>query len=369
MDKIGPGGVTPFPIQTKPNLFTPLRNEELLERRGESALWFRLSPCPCPQSERVPDCKFCLDGEIRTFQEDLEIEEEIAWKVDGNKLFTRYGPISEVNKLTFFYRGQNKNITVKNIYPDYIEIAEQLEYYHQVQIDYKVKLVESIQIEFQGNNEFEVFPLLGGNKYLIGIEELYKVNPDGSTSNFSYRSYTLNSIFFSERTTGTFRGKFKVINPVKVAYKTFSLEKRKGLPSSLIELPDGEVMAVMGSGYKMGEGDIITFLKSTHRHSQFIEFKTGDIDKLPYSPIATIDTVVAKDKNGLQNYKLGKDFVIFGDNRVLWISDKPRSGYTIIYDYHPSFRVTGFMEGGSGEDRSKPRQFKMKAIPSFNGRS
>jgi hypothetical protein len=368
MDKIGPGGVTPFPIQTKPNLFTPLRNEELLERRGESALWFRLSPCPCPQSERVPDCKFCLDGEIRTFQEDLEVVEEIAWKVDGNRLYTRYGPISSVDKLTFFHRGEERKLTPLRIESEYIEVAEQLEYYHQVQIDYKVKLVETIQVEFRGNNEFEVFPLQGQSKYLIGIEELYRLSNAESVP-VKWMSHTLNSIFFKDRTTATYRGKIRVINPVKVAYKTFSLDKRKGLPSSLIELPDGEVMAVMGSGYRMGEGDIITLLKSTNRHSQFVEFKTGDVDRLPYSPIASIDTVLAKDGNGLRTYKLGEDFVIFGDNRLRWISDKPRSGYTIIYDYHPSFRVTGFMEGGSGEDRAKPRQFKMKAIPSFNGRT
>lgn len=367
MDKIGPGGVTPFSIQTKPNIFSPLRNEELLERRGESALWYRMSPCPCPQSERVPDCKFCYEGEIRTFQEDLVIEEEIAWKVDGNRLYTRYAPIESVQELKLFHRGEEKYLVPIKHTDSFIEIEEQLSYYHQVQIQYTVKLVESIQIEFMGNNEFET-PLDLKSKFIIGVEELYSVSSDDIPIKINWKSFTLDSILLDNRSHGLYRAKVRVVNPVKIAYKTFSIEKRKGLPNSLIELPDGEMVAVMGAGYRMGEGDVITLLKSTQRHSQFVEFRPGDMDRMPYSPIVSVDTIITKEQNGFRRYKYGEDFLIFGDNRILWVTDKPRAGYTIIYDYHPSFRVTSFMEGGSGEDRSKPRQFKMKAIPSLHSK-
>jgi len=368
LNKIGPGGETPFPIPTKPNVFTPLRNEELLERRGESALWFRMSPCPCPQQDRVPDCKLCYEGEIRTFQEDLEIYEEISWKVDGNRVYTRYGPIESVKSISLLARGETKPLVIKKINDSFIELDSDLPYYYQVQLDYKVKLVETIAIEMVGNNEHLLISNLS-NRYIIGVEELYHVEDEKSFNQrkVDWKSFNLNSITLNERTSGKYRAKVKVINPVKVAYKTFTIEKRQGLSSSLVQLPDGEILAVMGSGYKMGEGDIITLLFSTVRHSQFVPFKAGNFDRLPFTPISDVNKIISKDTRGLKEYKQGIDFVIFGDSRIQWLTDKPRDGYTIIYDYHPTFRVTGFVEGGSGEDRPKPRQFKMKAIPSFHG--
>ncbi|MDH5597780.1 MAG: hypothetical protein OEY34_01570 [Cyclobacteriaceae bacterium] len=312
-----------------------------------------------------------MEGQVRTFQDDLLIQEEVSYKIKGNKIYVRYGPIKEIKRAVLYSRGKSIDLEIKSIHEDYFTVTDIMPYYNQIEIDYVVDLVETEQIEFSGKNQFEIFPEIG-DKYIIGVNELYKINIEDEKEvpeEIKYRSFNLKGITLESRASfGKYRAVIKTLNPVKIAYKTFTVEKRKGLDPSQIELASGEMMAVMGSGYKMGEGDIITLTKSTARHSQYIAFKTGDYDRVPYSPIADIDSIFSKGKNGIVFHKKYEDFIVFGDSQIQWLSDKPRTGYTVIYDYHPTFVVSEFIEGGSGENRKKPMQFKLKVAPSFNGR-
>ncbi|WP_061221986.1 hypothetical protein [Leptospira weilii] len=371
MRKSGQGGVTPFSITTKPNILTPLTNEDLLERRGESALWYRLSSCPCPAEERLPDCKFCFEGLIRTFQEDLLIQEETAWKIVGNKVFTRYAPITKIESAVLISRETQKQLTIKRIHEEYFEVEEPLKYWNSILLKYKVSLVEEMYVEAEGKNEYVLFPKIPFGA-IIGVVEVFKV-PDSETEkpvSVEYSGYTLNSVIFPKRVNGKHRLKVLFYNPVKIGYKTYRVDpdSRKIFDRSQITFQDGELMGVLGGGYKMGEGDIITLLVSTLRHSEFIAYQNKAFDVVSYSPIASIDRIISKGRNGFVTHKEGTDFLIFGDSRIQWLSDKPKTGYTIIYDYYPTFRVTGFIEGGSGEDRDKPKLFKMKPLANFNGR-
>lgn len=363
-NKIGDGGVTPFTISTKPNIFTPLRNEELLERRGESALWFRLTQCPCPQELRVPDCKFCNEGQMKTFQEDLLIEEEISWKLERNRVYVRYGPIKSVKRIFLIYRETQKELQIVNIHPSYIEVSENLEYYHQVQIDYFVSLIEESTFETECNGNI-VYPGIVKK----GISKAIEAIDIQTGDSIPILSWSITSLVLSKPVYGLIRIKAETFQTIKVAYKTFTQDERQsGVGKSLVELPDGEVLAVMGAGYRLGEGDILIMQKSTLRHSMYVKYQNGNFDRMPYSPIASIDSVISRDESGFKKHKPGIDFVPFGENKIHWIKPKPLNGYSIVYDYFPTFRVTSMVETGMGEDRSKPRQFKMKAIPSMQAR-
>lgn len=371
MRKSGPGGVTPFAITTKPNIFTPLSNEELIDRRGESALWYRLSPCPCPPASIVPDCPFCFEGLIRTFQDEVVFQEEVSWKVDGNLVFTRYAPITKVEHATLFSREQQKQLTVKHIRDDHFEVSESLKYWNIVMLRYAVSLVEELVFETVGHNEYALFPKLPMGA-IVDVLEVWFVPEDQNESPkpVAFTGFTLGSITFRERVSGKYRVKVKFFNPIKIGYKTFNsnTDARKIFDKSQLQFQDGELMAVVGAGYQLGQGDIITLLISTLRHSEYIAFNPSEFDRLSFSPIRSVDSIISKDRHGLHRHKAGTDFIVFGDSRIQWFSDKPRGGYTIIYDYHPTFRVTGFIEAGSGEDREKPRVFKMKPLPNFNAR-
>ncbi|MCG6195642.1 hypothetical protein LFX25_20580 [Leptospira sp. FAT2] len=371
MRKSGQGGVTPFSIPTKPNVLTPLTNEELLERRGESALWYRLTPCPCPQEERLPDCKFCLEGQIRTFQETLTIQEEFAYKIQGSKIYTRFAPVTEVESAVLHSQDKQTPLTITHIQEESFDVLENLKYWNAVLLKYKVSLIEEKFFEVIGNNEYELFPDLK-KEAIVGVVEVFKIpeNENEPAIEVEFSGHSLNSIIFPKRVSGLHRIKIKTFNPVKIAYKTFrnDSDSRKLFERSQITFQEGELMGVMGSGYRMGEGDIITLLISTLRHSEFIAYQNTYYDRVSYSPIAYVDQILSKGKHGIKSHKRGEDFIIFGDSKIQWLSDKPKSGYTIIYDYHPTFRVTGFVEGGSGEDRDKPRIFKMKPLSNFNGR-
>ncbi|RHX90268.1 hypothetical protein DLM76_20610 [Leptospira yasudae] len=371
MRKSGQGGQTPFSIPTKPNVLTPLTNEELLDRRGESALWYRLTPCPCPQEERLPDCKYCLDGLIRTFQETLTIQEEFAYKIQGSKVYTRFAPITEIVSAVLQSQGKQTPLTVTHTNEDSFEVLENLKYWNAVLLKYNVSLIEEKFFEVIGRNEYELFPELN-KEAIVGVVEVFKVPEDENESPFEVEisGHSLNSIVFPKRVSGRYRVKVQTFNPVKIAYKTFrnDPDSRKLFERSQITFQEGELMAVMGGGYKMGEGDIITLLVTTLRHSEFVSFQNSKYDTVSYSPIASVDQILSKERNGIKTHKRGEDYIVYGGSKIQWLSDKPKNGYTIIYDYHPTFRITGFVEGGSGEDREKPRIFKMKPLSNFNGR-
>ncbi|TGM04836.1 hypothetical protein EHQ76_07265 [Leptospira barantonii] len=369
MRKSGLGGTTPFSITTKPNVLTPLTNEEMIDRRGESALWYRLTPCPCPMEERVPDCKFCFEGLVRTFQEDLEISEEMAYKIEGNKVFTRFAPIAEIASATLISRETFKPLTVKRIHDDFFEVEEDLKYWNSVLLKYKVKMEESLTVEAKGENEYVLFPKLPLGA-IMGVEEVFYIPEIGEPVEIEFSGFTFNSVVFPKRVNGIYRLKLKFQYPVKIAYKTYRQESdaRKIFDRSQITFQDGELMAVIGGGYRMGEGDLVTLLVSTLRHSEFVPFQTGNYDILSYSPVTNVERIFSKGTHGLIQHKKGEDFILFGDSKIKWITDKPRNGYSLIYDYHPTFRISGFIEGGSGEDRDKPKLFKMKPISNLNMR-
>ncbi|TGJ99833.1 hypothetical protein EHO57_13810 [Leptospira langatensis] len=370
MRKVGKGGSTPFEIGTKPNQLTPLTNEELLNRRGESAIWYRMSPCPCPSGDQIPDCPFCYSGLIRTFQEELIIQEELAERVTGNCVFTRYAPISKIDEAKLFQRGSKKDLSIMKVHEDHFEVLEPLKYWNQVELKYRVKMIEEIIVEGSGSNEYVLFPKLPDGA-LTGVVEVFKIPEIGEPIPVKYSGFTLNSIVFPERVNGLHRAKIKFVSAIKIGYKTFNVDpSNKPFDKSQLTFQSGELMGVLGSGYRIGEGDIITLLVSKLRHSEYIHFKPNGkaIDKVAYSPIFEIDSIISKERDGLKLWKQGRDYILFGDSEVQWLTDKPRGGYTIIYDYHPSFRVTGFIEAGDGENRPKPRIFKMKPVSSFNAR-
>ncbi|WP_061248105.1 hypothetical protein [Leptospira noguchii] len=369
MRKSGKGGSSPFNITTKPNVLTPLTNEEMLERRGESCLWYRLTPCPCPSEDRLPDCKFCYDGLIRNFQETLEIKEEMAYKVEHNRVYTRFCPIKKVKNINLISRETHKPLTVKRIQEEYIEVEETLKFWNAVLLHYEVSMIEEIIVEAIGENEYSLYPKLPLGA-IVGVVEIFKVNDLGETSRVESTGFTFNSLQFLNRVNGLYRLKLKFIYPVKVGYKTFSNEQdaRKIFGSSQITFNDGEVMAVMGVGYNLSQGDTITLLVSTLTHSEYIPYQFGSYDKVSYSPIRKVEKIISKEKSFIKEHEEGKDYQVFGDSKIKWITDKPKNGYSIIYEYHPSFRITGFIESGSGEDRDKPKIFKMKALSNLNTR-
>lgn len=342
----------------------------MIERRGESCLWYRLTPCPCPGEERVPDCKYCFEGMIRTFQEELEITEELSWKIEGNKIYTRYAPITEVKSAVLISRETQKKLNVKRICEEYIEVEETLKYWNSVLLHYKVSMLEEICIEGCGENEYVLFPKIPLGA-IVGVKEVFKIEEGKEPELIEHAGFTLNSVVFPKRVNGLYRLKILFFNPVKVGYKTYRVDTdaRRIFDRSQITFQEGEIMAVIGAGYNVGQGDIIILLSSTLKFSEYVPWQSSSNDILSYSPITRVEKIFTKEKTGLKTHELGKDFVIFGDSKIKWISDKPKNGYSVIYDYHPSFRISGFIEGGSGEDREKPKIFKLKPISNLNTRT
>jgi hypothetical protein len=366
MRKTGLGGVSPFDIRTRPNVFTPLDSTDTINRKGESVIWLRFQPCPCPAQDRVPNCQVngCFDGYIRTTEESVKIIEEPSWKVELNTVYTRYSPIHSVESCVRSNDSGGENLTVKHINEDHIIVNENLKFWHLVTLNYRVKLSEEENFEVEGNGERVVeLGLLSGSKILLEIISLF----DSEGKPLKWVGHTFNSITFNQRIFGKITGRIKTFSAIKIGYKTSKTDPRSTEQAG-IKYNAGDIDLVPPYYVNLGEGDILTFLYNVNRTSQYVPYKTGLIDRLTHAPINKVINCYSKNGNEIVQHFEGQDFVLLGYDRLLWMEGKkPSSGYSIMYDYHLSFRVTGFVEGGQGEDRSnKPRLYKAKVITSYN---
>lgn len=358
MEKSGLGGVSPFDTRTRPNVFSPLQPEEVIERRGELALWFRVQPCPCDRNKITPDCPSCYEGQIRSYPPFRRITEESAWKISGNKIFTLYTPIESVESLV---RGDtNQRLTVQHKFDDYIEIAENIEYWRSVFITYNVRLTDkkTVVIKSDISNVLE----LPRDLYLAEIHEIYHEGVDIAklVVGMNYQS-----IAFAEKISGniTLIGEF--ISPIRLGYRTFEVDNSP-MEKTKFYLQSGEIGIVAPVGYKMGNGDFITLLTSDARQSERVLTVPGrKYDFLSHTPVIRISTLISKVEDKLIHHKEGIDFQLLGNDKINWFSDKPKE-YSIMYDYHPSFRVTEKIENGSGENRERVRIYKAKSISTYN---
>lgn len=365
MNKVGLGGSSPFAIPMRPNIITPLTPDETMERRGESVLHFRFKPCPCPPSDRNPDCKIkgCYDGHVRDFQKTALIVEESSYKIRGHEVFTRYSPIEAIEKAEVMGTPKEE-LHVTEIFDDHFHVSAELEYWRSVAIDYRVKTIIEIVIEVEGENEYRLILPGMDKRILVEVDAVYR---RGINEPLDFIGHDLTSIYFKERMNGSFNVKCKISRPFKIGYKTWTVDQSKTEPAKL-NAQSGDLVVVVPTYFNLGTGDIITLLYSSLRHSQYVPFKEGNTDRLPYAPVKYIESLHSKENGKIVEKEWGKDFIVYGFDRLYWLTEKPRDGYSISYDYHPSFRVSEKIEGEGGEDRHKPKQFICKPISSFNPR-
>lgn len=370
MRKKGPGGFTVFSPSIRPNTFSPVGVEDTIERQGESVFWFRMQPCPCPQEQRTPDCAFCMDGQVRTFQRTRLIDQERVVEPNGCVLAPRYAPVRKVVKATWF-KENPQDLTVQRINEDgTIQIAENLKHWHAVDLTYEVDLIEEETVEGQGTGDYFVkLPAAGVIVKAVevfqqapGQEAFERIEPIGNT---------FDSLVFDRRIFGRIRAKVEVFPPVKIGYRTFDVEKGRTEWGGLTA-ETGELELIVPNSLLFGEGDIVTFLTSELRASHSVKFHPGTDDRMMFTPIVAVENVFGFEA-GLQSkrmreYREGEDFIILSAARIRWLRDKPQDGYTIMYRYHPSFRIQSHVEGSGGMDRRLPRQYRARPASTYNVR-
>lgn len=365
MKRTGQGGYSPFNIPTRPNAFTILKPDEVIERRGESALIFRYKPCPCPQQERSPDCKIegCFGGNIRTFQETALIDEEVSWKVNGQYVHTLYSPVDSVELIEVFISGKPRPLNILEINGDMIKVSENLEYWRKVNLRYRVKMFSEMIV-----TESNVFPSryymppISSKYAIIDVLEAYS-NKKNVLPTMTGKD--MKGIYFSHDVFGDVTMKIKVMSSVKLGYHSWNDDKQI-TEQGKFPYDVSELQVVAPTYVQLSEGDIVSFLVSAIQTSQYVPFRTGNDDFLTYSPIKTIESLHVKENGKIVEKQKGIDFVVFRQDRIRWITPKPLSGYSVTYEYHPSYRVTGRVEGEGSEDRRKPFMYTLKSVSSFN---
>ena len=366
MNKTGLGGVSPFNVPTRPNAFTPLKPDDVLERRGESILLFRFKPCPCPQMNRSPDCKTegCFGGYLRVWQETALIDEETAWKNKGTIVRTLYQPIHSVEEIFTFINGKKVNLDVVSTHGDTIEILHPIEYWRKVFLKYRVKMIESsiLSFDLKGNEQYLYLGL--DKKVLTDVSEAYLNGNDIKSQIIGNDMY---GVYFFKPMVGKLNLVVHTSSPVKIGYHSWSLDAPK--EESKFPVQSSDLSIVAPTYVQMAEGDIISLLYSTSQTSQYVPFRVGSEDVLTYSPIKLVDSLHCVENGKVIEKKNMIDFIVHKYDRIKWLTPKPQSGYSITYEYHPSFRVTARIEGEGSEDRRKPYQYSVKAVSSFNPRN
>lgn len=363
----------PLSVPSSPNAIRSYPAEEILDRRGESSIWFKMQPCPCPAEQRSTDCgvKNCIDGQIRTYQKTLPVYQESVAKISENRLYTRFAPVTSVQSVSIYGNdvGTQKpgSLQFTGFTDSTIELTEHLPYWKQVFIDYEVSLYAETMVTLEATGSYRVY-YKNPKQYIVGCEPIVAHLPPSGTDwvPLQVEGHDFNSLVFSKPVFGQIRAKIQVVNPINIGYRTYQIEA--GNNGSKVFFENGDVEIVVGTGYKMGRGDIITMLTSMTRTSQFIDFYAGDIDRLPYSPIAKIHEVFGKVDGKIVEYFENKDFIVLDDYRIKWLTNKPQGGFSIMYEYFPSFRIVGSGENGSPENRKRPLLFKAKSISGWRAR-
>lgn len=365
MYRIRPGGTAAFQPTTRPNVFSDAGPEELINRRGESAFYFRFMPCPCPEEQRSSACAVCAPhtGLIKTFQETTEIQSERP-AINGKFIIPRWGPVVAVDRLYYKLNGEEIPLTVQRISSKSIEIRETLEYWRAIYMDYRVSLIDEVRVEGHASGGYQVPLNLPG--LIIGVVEVR----DGETGELIRHSgHTFDSVLLEKKRSGPIRARVRVINPIRVGYSTLDIEEsNRRLGRISVKLEQGEILFVVPHSVKIGEGDIVTLLRSDRRAQvRMRPHNRGDIDRLEYGPIKSILSChgLEDGANEPREYFEGRDFVVSGYDSIRWIKPRPAGGYSLMYLYHPGFRITGAVTIGSGMDRDAPRMYRGKAISSY----
>jgi hypothetical protein len=255
--------------------------------------------------------------------------------------------------------GQNQPVTIQRIEPEVILTEEVFEQWHGVELDYEVSLIEKQTVSVDAANTLILEPEIRGV-----IVSVVSVHIDGQR--VEHAGYTMKSVTFSKRLNGKATLVLEVMEPIKIAYRTFEAKEGK-TESAGILAANGDLELIVPQKYIMGPGDIVTFLTSEVRASHYVKFQAGSIDRLQHFPVIRIENCMSQKTSNdgskrFKDYHYGEDFILLNNERIIWLTEKPRTGYTIMYTYRPSFRIQPEATLSGGMDRRLPRQYKARLI-------
>lgn len=365
MEKRFEGGTNLLYIPLSPNAVKGFGVDDTIQNRGENAIRVQFQPCAC--KTKLPDCmvKGCYDGFIRTFQDYREIIAEVIPDdgLGGKKIYPRFFPLKDVLKVDLIRDETREPLQITRIEEDHFEVNKDLAYYHVVEVTYRAKTtVERMgQIEvIQPTKKVDLgYYLQDIPEVVLSVKETYlngkKIESVGNT---------FNAILFQENVAGKLNYVVKNYTPFKLAYRESSVMDEKTDRASL-KLQSGDIQVTISQSERVAEGDIITLVGMYFNISEYVEFKPDKpYDYLMYAPIREIINCFAIIDNETVELFEGKDFVIMDLERILWLKEKPRGGYSIRYSYHPSYRLQK-ATGGANESKNTPRDYVGKFIANY----
>jgi len=138
--------------------------------------------------------------------------------------------------------------------------------------------------------------------------------------------------------------------------------------AKFLESIQGDASMSFPECYKVGEGDVVTLLAANQVGKKSISRGTGDYDTLPEFYVESITQI----EDASQTYLSGTDYVLWGTNKIRWITDnRPAAGtnYFVFYEFNPTYRVVkDYPNVRSSENQNLPRRVALKLLSTFADR-
>lgn len=378
MRKQLPGGTAPFQIEPKPNVIQKAPYQETIDRLGEKILFLRNLPTPdvTPGRLATPDARADGKGYIYSYQKTARQETEEASLMGSrsiNRVYTRNAPISKVRKLVWRrgpLQGGDMELTVTKFTEEYIEFSENIPYYASLAIDYDVRLYETVTLDIAMARDGRALDLSNGSDLIhdvngniinvcVKVHEVWLINEDGTLTKLDNHTHDFTHIYL-EKTYGTgvsFRVTLDRYDTINAAYHTFD-NKTQQIGQS--ELPAGAIQILFNQWVIVSPGDILIFTNAFQNTKEVSARGTDGRYPLIQSPVREIEAIFYL--RGNERVEVDPESVSIENFRYMRLpEDITPSRVSVVYNYHPQYRVHPEVQLSSHAYRQQPR--KWTAIP------
>lgn len=357
MPGIGLGENTPIKLQLTRENFNAL-----IGRHAQPIRWLVSEKCPCVKDNQKVDenCSYCGGkGVTYTPQTESFRVETFTAPIDG---------IIEQSNVMFVRDFQGNEYTITS--QDCVAYVDGVIKGRQYQVGY----TESVKQSGAGIAEY-----IDDKLYRIDLPttvdfgtvqgDLLTVSASVAGSPLTVTNLFRNCFEISDtiQPTDQVDVTYEYINPFNFALinNSFTKEQQK----FLIEKGGSGIM-LFPQRWTVDSGDIVVALNSTQIQKVVIR-STGDMDTLPNFYLNKLNSAYSIRSDIKHPYEANTDFVLYKNNQIKWITNKPTPGEQVSfnYTYNTVYKVLQDMPNPrTSENNRFPRSVSLQLMSGFDKR-
>jgi hypothetical protein len=370
----------------------PVEHEFQIERQGQLVRHIQAKKCPCIKNGQPSlQCVLCnAKGYILDWQTEYEVLEENS-PHEGITVSPFYTPVKAVRKVqrwlhsiqggNVFYDIAAFNATTITL----VDNGELARRHEPIKATYRYELQTTVvndpvicdgtatvkttltEIDTTGDtsNPYEVH----GDLYSVSRVKNLTTGVTYTVAGFKKQSiYLTLGANPAPLVTDSVVADYKFTPPFRIIMGR--IEIKNAISKWGEDLKQGDQECMFAGGYHVKRGNIVTPLTTVFTESALVTRGAGAFDELAqFDVFEIIGNII--DVDGV-TYVLSTDFVLKNYNELTWLgSHKPAAGkgYTVVYNYHPSYMVYREEAGkNQAEDKRYPQEFLVRLFGKFTTR-